>query len=43
MYELVDKPFMNEQMRNEITEIVAAQERATEVGGIRCLYQKNHS
>ena len=34
MFELVDKPFMNEQMRSEIADIVAAQERATEMGGI---------
>ncbi|MCX6984114.1 MAG: hypothetical protein NT118_05085, partial [Lentisphaerae bacterium] len=34
MYELVDQPFVNEQIRNEITDIVAAQERATAMGGI---------
>ena len=34
MFELVDKPFMNEQMRSEIGDIIAAQERATEMGGI---------
>ena len=34
MFELVDKPFANEQMRVEITDIVAAQERATAMGGI---------
>ena len=34
MFELVDKPFMNEQMRSEIADIVAAHDRATEMGGI---------
>lgn len=34
MYQLVDQPFVNEQIRNEITDIVAAQERATAMGGI---------
>ena len=34
MYELVDEPFVNEQIRSEITDIITAQERAVAMGGI---------
>jgi hypothetical protein len=33
MYDLVDKPFVNERLKEEVDAIVRAQERAAEMGG----------